>query len=96
MLLECAVAALTVATTLNYVPDYDTIYSYSALHVVPWPLTALLARSGPIVVGLKSRIWLQITVCLAYVLLLRPWAGIKAAIRLCSDFNRCVYEASSQ
>ena len=48
MLLECAVAALSVATNPNYAPDNDTVYSYSALDVVPWPLIALLARSGPI------------------------------------------------
>ena len=45
MLLECAVAALSVATTPNYAPDNDTVYFYSALNVVSWPLIALLARS---------------------------------------------------
>ena len=49
MLLECAVAALSVATTLNYAPANDKVYSNSASDVVPWLLiVALLARSGPI------------------------------------------------
>ena len=59
-LLESAVTALSVATTLNCALDIDAVHSESALDVVQWPLIALLARSGPIV-GPKSMVWLQIT-----------------------------------
>ena len=96
MLLDyCAVAAFSVAATLYYALDNDAVHSYSAFDVVPWPRIALRARSGP-TVGPKSMVWLQITLCLAYVLLLGPWAGTKVAVRLCSDVNRCVHEASSR
>ncbi len=46
MVVERAVAARSVATTLQYAPDNDTVYSYSTVDAAQWPLKALLARYG--------------------------------------------------
>ena len=58
MLVEWAVAARSVATTLQYAPDNDTVYSFSTVDVGQWPLTTLLVLSCRFL-GSRSLVCLQ-------------------------------------